>query len=128
MPEYKLLARGGEGSQIFRRENRLLLAMGNILLPLDYGRLNQVFRLAKRIRRKFDHYQQDQCVLINYEMAAFRFTRSQLDDFIRMLDDALTRSDSSENATLYPGRQNPPGYFSKPNIPPPPDLPHYSRN
>ena len=122
MPEYKLLAHGGEGSQIFRRENRLLLAMGNILLPLDYGRLNQVFRLAKRIRRKFDHYQQDQCVLINYEMAAFRFTRSQLDDFIRMLDDALTRSDSSENATLYPG------YFSKPNIPPPPDLPHYSRN
>lgn len=128
MPEYKLLARSSTGSQILRRQNRLLLAMGNMLLPLDTGRLRQLFRVAKRLRRKFDEYQQDRCVLINYEMIAFRFTRSQLDDFVLLLDKAITNDKSDEPASLSPNCTGPACPVSVPAIPLPPDVPLFSLN
>ncbi|MBL7033921.1 MAG: hypothetical protein ISR91_07215 [Candidatus Delongbacteria bacterium] len=128
MPEYKLLARSGEGSQVFRKEDRLLLAMGNILLPLDPGRMRQLFRVSKRIRKNFDKYQRDRCVLINYEMVAFRFSRAQLEEFILLLDTAISNTDNGEPATLYPNQQDTPASTALPAIPQPPDLPLYSRN
>ena len=128
MPEYKLLARSSTGSQVLRRHNRLLLAIGCILLPLDSGRLRQLFRVTKRLQRQFDDYQQDHCVLINYEMIAFRFTRSQLDDFVSLLDNAITNDKTDEATSLYADCTEPACPAPEPTIPCPPDVPLYSRN
>ncbi len=128
MPEYKLLARGTEGSQVFRRRNRLLLAMGAVLIPLDPDRLRQLFRVAKRLQRNFERYQQDQCVLINYEMIALRFNRTQLKNFILLLDKAISNADPEDSASFYPESDAADPSAPLPEIPHPPEPPLYSRN